>query len=138
MADRELNSVEDFERFIGAEAVDRILSKAGRVTDLRVLNDFSTYYDGGVAELLSSLTPLMNVTGNQTGWRVIQGRPDYFSVTKEIHNALLGAGINLSQLKLQIYEDVVYETAVRNHIDHEFFVLHNPQTLTLAELIPAR
>ncbi len=71
MADRELNSVEDFERFIGAEAVDRILSKAGRVTDLRVLNVISTYYDGGVAELLSSLPLLMNVTANQASWCVV-------------------------------------------------------------------
>ena len=107
MAERELNSVEDYERFIGAEAVDRILSKAGRVTDLRVLNDISTYYDCGVAELLSSWTLLMNVTGNQTRWRVIQGRPDFFSVAKKIHNALLGADINLSKLKMQIYQDVV-------------------------------
>jgi trehalose synthase len=113
--------------------VDRIHAKARRVADLRVLNVNSTYYGGGVAELLSSLTLLMNVTGVQTGWRVIQGRPDFFSVTKKIHNALQGADINLSELKMQIYEDVVHENAVRNHIDHDFVIVHDPQPLPLVD-----
>lgn len=67
----------------------------------------STYYGGGVAELLSSLTLLMNSVGIKTGWRVIQGAPDFFSVTKKMHNALQGGDINLTDLKVQIYEEIV-------------------------------
>ncbi len=68
----------------------------------------------------------MNVTGNQTRWRVIQGRPDFFSVAKKIHNALLGADINLSKLKMQIYQDVCTRTRC-NYIDHDFVIVHDPQ-----------
>lgn len=60
------------------KAVDRIIKKAQRLHDLHIVHINSTYYGGGVAELLSSLTLLMNAAGVRTGWRVIQGRPDFF------------------------------------------------------------
>lgn len=128
-----LITVEDYEPFIGAAAVDRIMEKAHRLRDLHVVNVNSTYYGGGVAELLSSLTLLMNAAGVRTGWRIIQGRPDFFSITKKIHNALQGADINQSDLKMQIYEEVVYENAMRNHLDHDFVIVHDPQALPLVD-----
>ena len=104
-----LTSVEDYEQLVGAETVERILKTAERLRDLHVVNINSTYYGGGVAELLSSLTLLMNAAGIKTGWRVIQGRPDFFSITKKMHNALQGAEINLTDLKVQIFEEVAYD-----------------------------
>ena len=126
-----LNSVEDYEPLVGAETVERILRKASRLRDLHVTHVNSTYYGGGVAELLSSLTLLMNGAGIRTGWRVIQGRPDFFSITKKMHNALQGADINLTDLKLQIYEEVAFENAARNHLDHDVVIVHDPQPLPL-------
>ena len=131
--ERRLISIRDYEPFIGAEAADRILAKIERVRDLHVVNVNSTYYGGGVAELLSSMTLLMNASGIRTGWRVLQGRPDFFSITKKIHNALQGGDINLSDLKMQIYEEVVYENAMRNHIDHDMVIVHDPQALPLVD-----
>lgn len=126
-----LISVEDYEPLVGAETVERILQKAGRLRDLHVVNVSSTYYGGGVAEILSSLTLLMNGAGIKTGWRVIQGRPDFFSITKKMHNALQGASINLTDLKLSIYEEVAFENAIRLHLDHDIIIVHDPQPLPL-------
>src|SRR6267378_4338583 len=64
---------------------------------------------GGVAEMLSSLTLLMNSLGLRTEWRVIQGTPDFFSITKKMHNALQGGEIDLSKIKREIFEQVIYE-----------------------------
>jgi trehalose synthase len=64
---------------------------------------------------------------------VLQGRPDFFSVTKKMHNALQGADINLSELKRDIYEEVVYENAVRMHLDHDLVIVHDPQPLPLIQ-----
>jgi len=128
-----LTSVEDYEPLVGAETVERILQKAERLHDLHVVNINSTYYGGGVAELLSSLTLLMNAAGIKTGWRVIQGRPDFFSITKKMHNALQGAAINLTELKMQIYEEVAYENAARMHLDHDVVIVHDPQPLPLIQ-----
>jgi trehalose synthase len=126
-------TLDDYEPLIGARAVDRLVAKARRVEDLHVVNVNSTYYGGGVAELLSSLTLLMNSAGIRTGWRVLQGRPDFFSVTKKMHNALQGADINMSELKMRIYEEVVHENAMRNHFDHDIIIVHDPQPLPMIQ-----
>jgi trehalose synthase len=128
-----LTTVEDYEPLIGAEPVERILQKAARLADQHILNVNSTYYGGGVAEILSSLTLLMNAAGVKTGWRVLQGRPDFFSITKKMHNALQGEDINLSELKQNIYEEVVFENAARMHVDHDIVIVHDPQPLPLIE-----
>lgn len=129
--DFELTSVDNYERLIGAEAVERILTKAERLRDFHIINISSTYYGGGVAELLSSLTLLMNGAGIRTGWRVIQGRPDFFSVTKKMHNALQGGEIALTELKTSIYEEVAFENAARLHLDHDLVIVHDPQPLPI-------
>jgi trehalose synthase len=129
--DRRIVQVEDYEKFVGAETVQRVKEKARPLQDLHIAHVNSTYYGGGVAELLSSLTLLMNGLGIKTGWRVIQGSADFFSVTKKMHNALQGGEINLSELKQAIYESVVYENAVRNHLDHDRVIIHDPQPLPM-------
>jgi trehalose synthase len=122
--------LEHYEQLIGAEAVDRIYQKARKLEHLHVANINSTYYGGGVAELLSSHTLLMNSVGIKTGWRVMLGAPDFFSITKKMHNALQGADINLSKRKCEIYEQIVYENSIRNHLDsHNFVIIHDPQPL---------
>jgi trehalose synthase len=128
-----LKGLDDYEPLVGAQTLDRIRRKARPLTDIHVAHVNSTYYGGGVAELLSSLSLLMNSAGVKTGWRVIQGSPDFFSITKKMHNALSGGEINLSDRKKKIYEEAVFENAVRNHLDHDIVVVHDPQPLPLIE-----
>lgn len=126
-----ITRLKDYEQFVGMETVERIRNKAKQLQDLHVVNVNSTYYGGGVSQLLSSLTLLMNGLGIKTGWRVVHGPPDFFSITKKIHNALQGGKINLSDRKMQIYEQVIYENAVRNHLDHDVVIVHDPQPLPI-------
>jgi trehalose synthase len=133
MAHYRLIQIEDYEPLIGRETVDRIRQKAAILKGLRVANFNSTYYGGGVAEMLSSLTLLMNSLGLRTEWRVIQGTADFFSITKKMHNALQGGKIDLSSIKKEIFEQVIYENSVRNFLDHDFVIVHDPQPLPLIE-----
>ncbi|NLY73692.1 MAG: glycosyltransferase [Firmicutes bacterium] len=127
-----LTQVSDYEQFIGAEAVDRIYQKALALKDFHVTHINSTYYGGGVAELLGPLTLLMNNLGIKAGWRVIQGAPDFFSITKKMHNGLQGGKINLTKRKKRIYEEIIYENAARNHLnDHDMVIVHDPQPLPM-------
>jgi trehalose synthase len=123
--------IEDYEPLIGSEGVERIGRKAEGFRALRVVNFNSTYYGGGVAEMLSSLTLLLNSLGLHSEWRVIQGTPDFFSITKKMHNALQGGEIDLSSIKKEIFEQVLYENSVRNFLDHDFVIIHDPQPLPL-------
>lgn len=127
VGNRRMVQIEDYEQFVGAETIERIKAKAQPLQELHVAHVNSTYYGGGVAERLSSLTLLMNSGGIKTGWRVIQGAPDFFSITKKMHNALQGGDINLSNRKTTLYEDIIYENSVRNHLDqHDFIIVHDP------------
>ncbi len=126
-----LVKLEDYVQYVGGETVERILQKARPLRDLHVVNVNSTYYGGGVAELLGSMSILMNSIGIKTGWRVIQGSPDFFSITKKMHNALQGGEINLTDRKKEIFEGVVYENAIRNHLEHDVVIIHDPQPLPM-------
>jgi trehalose synthase len=132
MSSQKVVQVEDYEPFIGPKTIDRIRKKAKTLQYLHVANVNATYYGGGVAELLTSLTLLMNSVGIKTGWRVIQGAPDFFTITKKMHNALQGGEINLSDRKMEIYEEVIYENAIRNHLEnHNMVIIHDPQPLPM-------
>jgi len=133
MARYRITQIEDYEPLIGSENVERVREKARRLKDLRVANFNSTYYGGGVAEMISSLTLLMNSLGLRTEWRVIQGTADFFSITKKMHNALQGGEIDLSTIKKEIYEQVIYENSVRNFLEYDFVIVHDPQPLPLVE-----
>src|SRR5213082_2097635 len=128
-----ITQIEDYEPLVGAEVIQRIRDKAAKLKGLRVANFNSTYYGGGVAETISSLTLLMNSLRLRTEWRVIQGRPDFFSITKKMHNALQGAEIDLSKIKKEIFEQVIYENSLRNFLDHDFIIVHDPQPLPLIQ-----
>lgn len=133
MLSEETNHLDRYEPLVGKETIERIREKAKEHTDLHIAHVNSTYYGGGVAALLSSLTLLMNSLGIKTGWRVIQGAPDFFSVTKKMHNALQGGEINLTGRKKKIYQEVIYQNVQRNHIDHDFVFIHDPQPLAMVE-----
>ena len=133
MAYRRIVSVEDYEQCAGAETIERIREKAKPLQGLHVAHVNSTYYGGGVSQLLSSLTLLMDSVGIKTGWRSIHGPPDFFSVTKKMHNALQGGDINLTDRKIELYEEVVYENSIRNHLDHDMVIIHDPQPLPMID-----
>ncbi|PTL81149.1 glycosyl transferase family 1 [Vitiosangium sp. GDMCC 1.1324] len=126
-------TVQDYEPFIGRRAVDRILNKGRRLSDRSVAHINSTYYGGGVAEMLSSLTLLMRSLGLAAEWRAIQGPPDFFNITKKMHNALQGESIQLTDIKKEIYEEVAFQNALRNRFDHDYVVVHDPQPLPLVQ-----
>src|SRR6266568_424076 len=63
MAQYRLTQIEDYEPLVGREQVEGIREKARKFKGLRLANFNSTYYGGGVAEMISSLTLLMNSLG---------------------------------------------------------------------------
>jgi trehalose synthase len=133
MLNHKMATLADYERYVGAETIERIEIKAEPLHGMHVVNVNSTYYGGGVSELLSSLTLLMNDVGVKTGWRVIQGAPDFFSITKKMHNAMQGGEINLTERKCRIYESVICQNAFRTHLDHDMVIIHDPQPLPMIE-----
>ena len=128
-----LHSIEEYRPIVGDETVNRILAKASELQDLHIVNISSTQYGGGVAEILSPLTLLMNAMGIEMGWRVMEGRPEFFAFTKELHNGLQGAPVKITESKHRAYEQISFENSLRMHLEHDVVIVHDPQPLALAE-----
>jgi trehalose synthase len=127
-----LHTLEQYEPLIGAAAVERIAAKADLVRTMRVAHISSTFYGGGVTELLTPLTLMMNAMGIETDWHLIQGTPGFFGCTKKLHNTLQGENLEFSDAEKTIYEQVVFENATRLHLDDcDAIIVHDPQPLPL-------
>nr|WP_202975809.1 glycosyltransferase [Bradyrhizobium algeriense] len=75
---------------------------------------------------------MMNATGIETDWHLIQGTPGFFGCTKKLHNTLQGESVDFSDAEKTIYEQVVFENATRLHLeDCDAIVVHDPQPLPL-------
>ena len=83
-------SLADYSSLIGRTMAEEIRTMAEPLRGRRMLHLSATAFGGGVAEIQYTLIPLLNDVGIEAEWRVIQGRDEFFDVTKTIHNALQG------------------------------------------------
>ncbi len=123
------HKIEEYARFVSDKDMFEIYKAARRLYGRTVVHTNSTYYGGGVAEILSALVPLMNDIGIPTGWRLLRGTPDFFDITKKFHNALQGDPLNLTEIKKKIYIQTNVDFSMYNHIDHDCVIVHDPQPL---------
>jgi len=136
-------SPERLEAVIGHRRAGRFERTAGAARELLegrvVLNVNSTASGGGVAELLQTLLAYARGVGVDARWVVIEGDPEFFAITKRVHNGLYGTpgdGGPLGDAERRRYEATLRRNAaelaglVR---PGDFVVLHDPQTAGLAE-----
>ncbi len=133
-----MRNLDDYREFVGDEAISAIYRKARRLYGKHFLQINSTYYGGGVAEILDTLVPLMNNAGIEADWRTLRGSPDLFTITKKFHNALQGDSINLSDIKKRLYIEVNEVFSTYCHIDHACVIIHDPQPLPLIRFYKKR
>lgn len=126
-----LRHIENYIEIVGAEVISAIYKKARRLYGKHICHINSTFFGGGVAEILSRLIPMMNEVGTDVDWRILHGNPAFFDVTKKFHNALQGGFINLTQMKKRLYSDVNEEFAGYTFLDYDCVMVHDPQPLPL-------
>lgn len=94
----------------------------------------STSRGGGVAELLQTLLPYARDAGVDVRWVVLREGPEFFAVTKRLHNHLHGApgdGGALDDDARRVYEEVSRANveALESLIQRgDIIYLHDPQT----------
>jgi|SoiMethySBSTD1v2_1073268.scaffolds.fasta_scaffold14912_5 trehalose synthase len=131
----QLSLLSRYQPLIGVRATERLLRKARRLSGLKVLHVNSTRQGGGVAEILSSLTPLMNDVGITTEWLVIEGSPAFFAFTKDVHNGLHGEPITLTPASISLHREVAQANGAQSRFsEYDVIIVHDPQPLPLVEL----
>ena len=128
----------DFREITGDKIISDLYKKARPLYGKRIIHINSTFYGGGVAEILNSLVPLMNDVGLDAGWRIIRGSPDFFAITKKFHNALQGDKINLSEIKKKIYLQTNEDFSTYTHLNHDCVIIHDPQPLPMIKFYKKR
>ncbi len=126
-----------------AEQQDELESTVERalplLQDRVVWNINSTARGGGVAEMLRSLVGHARAAGVNARWLVVGSEPDFFHVTKRLHNRLHGApgdGGPLGDHEREVYERTSRAASERLSglvRAGDVVVLHDPQTAGLAE-----
>jgi trehalose synthase len=136
-------SIEPFVELVGRPKVEAVERLAARIrTDLggrAVWNVSSTAAGGGVAEMLRPILRYARGLQLDARWVVVEGPPEFFRITKRIHNALhdaIGDGSPLGQDQTALYERVLRDNAVALDAlvrPSDVVVCHDPQT---AGLVP--
>ena len=125
---------------VGPQLAAELTSLANDLRHLRFIHINSTATGGGVAEILQSMVPFMNSLGLNTQRIVIDGNPEFFQVTKRIHNLLQGAEGSLSAQEFQTYfqtNKAVADEFGRKGLAADVWFFHDPQVLPLAGMLPA-
>jgi trehalose synthase len=128
----------DYREITGNKIISDLYKKARPLYGKRIIHINSTFYGGGVAEILNSLVPLMNDVGLDAGWRIIRGSPDFFAITKKFHNALQGDSINLTEIKKKVYLQTNEDFSTYTHLNHDCVIIHDPQPLPMIKYYKKR
>jgi trehalose synthase len=131
-------SLESYEPIVGAEVLDALRAVAEPLRGRRVAHVNATSYGGGVSELLHSLVPLHRALGIECAWLVIPGTPQFFEVTKRLHNLLQGERGTLSERAKEIYLEHSRAVAALLEARYDLIWVHDPQPAALRELCGAR
>jgi trehalose synthase len=132
-----------FRSVLSPDEYDRLLeliaSGARELKGRVVWNVNSTAKGGGVVELLRPLLGYSRGAGVDARWVVISGAPDFFEITRRLHNhlhAFKGDGGSLGECERAIYERRLAAEAaelVELMRPRDIVILHDPQTAGLVD-----
>ena len=124
------------------EALLDLIDQAARQLHGQVIwNVNSTAKGGGVVEMLRPLLGYCRGAGVDARWAVISGQPDFFAITKRIHNRLhgfAGDGGPLGDAEREVYERTLTASAdelAKLVHPEDIVILHDPQTAGLAAAV---
>lgn len=132
---------EPYIKLLGHEIIDQLYQIANQLRTIKVVHVNSTYWGGGVAEILNEMIPLMQALGIDTKWQVIKGNSDFYQCTKLFHNSIQGQKHIIPTNLIKAYEEVNAQTAeelkpLLEEADVVF--IHDPQPLLLHHFLPNR
>ena len=133
------------ESLIGSARMARFEAAADAVQSAldgrAIFNINSTASGGGVAEMLQTLLAYVRGAGIDARWLVIEGDPEFFVVTKRVHNGLYGFpgdGGELGEAERSHYEEVLARNAQELLAwvkPGDIVIVHDPQPAGLTDAL---
>lgn len=125
-----------YRQLISKDLYEEIIALAAPLRGLRVGIVNATSYGGGVAEILHSFTPLLRSLDIDARWYTMPAREDFFTITKNFHNALQGAEYELTPESQSLYLKENQRTAQllrREQVD--IWEIHDPQPAAMVNYL---
>ena len=120
-------SLEDYRPIIGDAKMEELRTLAEPLRGSRVLHFNATAFGGGVAEILPSLLPLLHDLDIHADWRVMDAEPDFFEVSKQMHNAMQGMFVPWTTKMGETWRRVNRANARGLQGPYDFVFIHDPQ-----------
>ncbi len=133
-----MSGLRDYEPIVGSGVIDELRILADRLRGKSVQNLNSTAVGGGVAEILNRMVPLLKELGVDARWDVIKGGEQFFNVTKQLHNALHGAPVEITGEMWDAFWATGEQNSREIECSAEIVFVHDPQPIALINQKPAR
>lgn len=133
--------LEPYINLLGSASIDQLYQIAYKLKGAKIVHVNSTYWGGGVAEILSKMVPLTKALGLETDWQVIKGTAAFYQCTKLFHNCIQGQHHLIPEALLKAFEETNAQNAeeLRHSLqDADIVFIHDPQPLPLIEHFPNR
>jgi trehalose synthase len=131
-----MQQLDRYEDVVGHAEVQRLRNLAARLEGRKIVHVNSTKAGGGVAEILGWMIPLMQELGLDVRWEVISGPPDFYRVTKTIHNGLQGLPVAFHSRDFELHHEVNRQNAEKLNLAADVVIVHDPQPIFLPEYTP--
>jgi trehalose synthase len=126
-------NINDYAAIVGQGTIDELYFLARRLQGKVIQHINSTAVGGGVAEILIRMIPLLKQLGVDARWDVIKGNEKFFAITKNMHNALHGAAVDITDEDLQFFLEVNQENAQEMTFSGDIVFVHDPQPIGLVD-----
>jgi trehalose synthase len=129
--------LEAYKSIVGDEKIDKLEGISQQIKGLKILELNSTAQGGGVAEMLYSSVPFLNMLGIETEWKIIQGHKSYFECTKKLHNLLQGMKGSFTPEMKRTYRRQLEECISNGIIDYSPNIVNvnDPQPMLLCQYL---
>jgi trehalose synthase len=131
-----MQQLDRYEEVVGHQEVQRLRNLAARLEGLKIVHVNSTKTGGGVAEILGWMLPLMQELGLDARWEVISGPPDFYRVTKTLHNGLQGLPVSFRPRDFELHHEVDKQNAEKLNLNADVVIVHDPQPIFLPAYTP--
>lgn len=128
-----MSKIDDYRAIVGDDEVDELYMLADRLKGKSVQNINSTSVGGGVAEILSRMIPLLRDLDVDAYWDVIKGDEKFFTITKDMHNALHGLNVEITQQDLDYFQEVNRQNSETLDLFGDIMFIHDPQPIGLVK-----
>ena len=124
-------ALDDYRPVVGDERIEEIRKLAAPLAGARILHLNSTSFGGGVAEILTTLVPLMTDAGLAADWQIIRGSDEFYQVTKAMHNSLQGMYVDWTPQMREIWLQYNRQNAELFDETYDFVLVHDYQPAAL-------